>query len=78
MSTQLSSLAAISQYPCLHDIQESHDYPDCMLFIDPVIIPYLSILQAYGEVIWFGGRVTGLTLVSFFFMVRLQFPLLTV
>jgi len=27
------------------------------------------ILIAYGEVIWFGGRVTGLTLVSFFFMV---------
>ncbi|KAI0788824.1 GDP-mannose transporter [Abortiporus biennis] len=27
------------------------------------------ILIAYGEVLWFGGRVTGLTLVSFFFMV---------
>jgi len=27
------------------------------------------ILIAYGEVIWFGGRVTGLVLVSFFFMV---------
>ncbi|KAJ3480406.1 hypothetical protein NLI96_g8372 [Meripilus lineatus] len=27
------------------------------------------ILIAYGEVIWFGGRVTGLTLISFFFMV---------
>lgn len=27
------------------------------------------ILIAYGEVIWFGGRVTGLTLVSFIFMV---------
>jgi len=27
------------------------------------------ILIAYGEVIWFGGRVTGLTLVSFGFMV---------
>jgi GDP-mannose transporter len=27
------------------------------------------ILIAYGEVIWFGGRVTGLTLVSFVFMV---------
>jgi GDP-mannose transporter len=27
-------------------------------------------LQAYGEVIWFGGRVTALTLLSFFFMVR--------
>jgi len=27
------------------------------------------ILIAYGEVIWFGGRVTALTLVSFFFMV---------
>jgi hypothetical protein len=27
--------------------------------------------QAYGEVIWFGGRVTALTLVSFIFMVRL-------
>lgn len=27
------------------------------------------ILIAYGEVIWFGGRVTGLTLVSFLFMV---------
>jgi GDP-mannose transporter len=26
-------------------------------------------LLAYGEVLWFGGRVTGLTLVSFFFMV---------
>jgi len=26
--------------------------------------------QAYGEVIWFGGRVTALTLVSFIFMVR--------
>ena len=29
-----------------------------------------SLAQAYGEVLWFGGRVTGLTLVSFFFMVR--------
>lgn len=28
------------------------------------------LLQAYGEVIWFGGRVTGVTLVSFIFMVR--------
>jgi hypothetical protein len=28
-------------------------------------------LQAYGEVIWFGGRVTALTLVSFVFMVCL-------
>lgn len=27
------------------------------------------ILIAYGEVIWFGGHVTGLTLCSFFFMV---------
>jgi len=27
------------------------------------------ILIAYGEVIWFGGRVTGLTFVSFIFMV---------
>jgi len=27
------------------------------------------ILIAYGEVIWFGGRVTGLTLTSFIFMV---------
>ncbi|OBZ66384.1 GDP-mannose transporter [Grifola frondosa] len=27
------------------------------------------ILIAYGEVIWFGGRVTGLTLLSFIFMV---------
>lgn len=27
------------------------------------------ILIAYGEVIWFGGRVTGLTLISFIFMV---------
>jgi len=27
------------------------------------------ILIAYGEVIWFGGRVTGLTIVSFVFMV---------
>jgi len=27
------------------------------------------ILIAYGEVIWFGGRVTGLTLISFFLMV---------
>ncbi|CCM00390.1 uncharacterized protein FIBRA_02420 [Fibroporia radiculosa] len=27
------------------------------------------ILIAYGEVIWFGGRVTGLTLISFVFMV---------
>lgn len=26
-------------------------------------------MQAYGEVIWFGGRVTGLTFVSFIFMV---------
>jgi GDP-mannose transporter len=26
--------------------------------------------QAYGEVLWFGGRVTALTLVSFMFMVR--------
>jgi hypothetical protein len=26
--------------------------------------------QAYGEVLWFGGRVTALTLVSFVFMVR--------
>lgn len=25
--------------------------------------------QAYGEVLWFGGRVTALTLVSFIFMV---------
>jgi GDP-mannose transporter len=32
--------------------------------------------QAYGEVLWFGGRVTGLTLVSFFFMVRWSIPLL--
>lgn len=29
------------------------------------------ILIAYGEVIWFGGRVTGLTLVSFLLMVSL-------
>jgi GDP-mannose transporter len=27
-------------------------------------------MQAYGEVLWFGGRVTALTLVSFIFMVR--------
>ncbi|KAI0080170.1 UDP-galactose transporter [Panus rudis PR-1116 ss-1] len=27
------------------------------------------ILIAYGEVLWFGGRVTGLTLISFMFMV---------
>lgn len=26
-------------------------------------------VQAYGEVFWFGGSVTGLTLVSFFLMV---------
>jgi len=26
--------------------------------------------QAYGEVLWLGGRVTALTLVSFIFMVR--------
>ena len=28
------------------------------------------ILIAYGEVLWFGGHVTGLTLVSFALMVR--------
>lgn len=26
--------------------------------------------KAYGEVIWFGGRVTALTFVAFIFMVR--------
>ena len=29
----------------------------------------MSGRQAYGEVIWFGGNVTGLTLASFFLMV---------
>ncbi|KAF7289505.1 GDP-mannose transporter [Mycena chlorophos] len=31
------------------------------------------ILIAYGEVLWFGGRVTSLTLISFLFMVRNPF-----
>ena len=31
------------------------------------------ILIAYGEVLWFGGSVTPLTLVSFGLMVRLSF-----
>jgi len=31
--------------------------------------PSPKISQAYGEVIWFGGRVTALTFVSFIFMV---------
>ena len=66
----LSSLTAISQHPRLHDIQESHNYTDCMPVFDPAVVPYLRLWQAYGEVLWFGGRVTGLTLVSFFFMVR--------
>lgn len=30
----------------------------------------LTLLQAYGEVIWFGGRVTALTFVSFIIMVN--------
>lgn len=69
-STPLSSRTAIPQHPRLHDIQEPHNYTDCMLLINPAVTEYLRLLQAYGEVIWFGGRVTGLTLVSFFFMVR--------
>jgi len=77
-STPLSGRTAIPQHPRLHDIQEPHDYTDCMLRFNPVVIPYLRLRQAYGEVIWFGGRVTGLTLVSFFFMVRWQTPVRTI
>jgi GDP-mannose transporter len=33
----------------------------------------LIISQAYGEAIWFGGKVTTLTLISFIFMVS-SFP----
>lgn len=29
-------------------------------------------LKAYGEVLWFGGKVTGLTFISFIFMVSLR------
>ena len=32
-----------------------------------------SYEQAYGEVFWFGGRVTGLTVVSFLFMVSRRY-----
>lgn len=49
-----------------------------MPLVNPVIIPRLIPQQAYGEVLWFGGRVTGLTLVSFFFMVLSTVPLLTI
>lgn len=62
--------------------QSPHDVSRAILTIS-TIQQYLSvpvytifknltiILIAYGEVLWFGGSVTPLTLVSFFLMVRL-------
>lgn len=37
-------------------------------------IQFVTMNQAYGEVLWFGGKVTGLTFVSFIFMVTPFLP----
>jgi hypothetical protein len=65
---------AIPQHSRLHDIQESNDYTyrEYLIFLSLTVVSPISSRQAYGEVIWFGGRVTALTFVSFIFMVRPQ------
>jgi GDP-mannose transporter len=63
-------LVAISKYTNIHDIQESDNHPNCMYFlVEYSFSDAPRRLKAYGEVIWFDGRVTGLTFVSFVFMV---------
>lgn len=51
--------------------QRLHFFPSLPLIFLPVTPDLSTTLarQAYGEVIWFGGSVNGLTLVSFFLMV---------
>jgi len=39
----LTTPTAISQYPHLYHIQESHDYTDCTLLVNNATIPYLSL-----------------------------------
>lgn len=65
-----------------HGAQQYLSIPVYTIFKNLTIILIVSMLrlasisgiafipaQAYGEVIWFGGRVTGLTFVSFILMV---------
>jgi GDP-mannose transporter len=63
--------AAIPDYPRLYHLQklDHHPHRACHLISFGRPIPERRT-QAYGEVLWFGGRVTALTLVSFIFMVR--------
>jgi hypothetical protein len=66
-------LVAILKHTSIYNIQESHNHPHCVYSLLAPVLGSLSnrprYLKAYGEVIWFGGRVTGLTFVSFIFMV---------
>lgn len=82
-SARLSTSLHTVEHPCSNisvfpSTRYSKISPLYLLYAprQPHDCPYLSLRQAYGEVLWFGGRVTGLTLVSFFFMVRRRVTLL--
>lgn len=64
-------LVAISEHTSVHDLQEfdDHSHRTHIHLIQVYKLSLLTLAQAHGEVLWFGGRVTGLTTVSFFFMV---------
>jgi len=64
------SIVAISDHSCLYHFQKLDNHPHCAccsIFLNALVTERSA--QAYGEVLWFGGRVTALTLVSFIFMV---------
>ena len=62
---------AIPDHPRLYHFQklDHHPHRASYLISGGHLMPERRA-QAYGEVLWFGGRVTALTLVSFIFMVR--------
>ena len=66
-----SSVPAILVNPHLFHFQKSHHRPHracCRNFLGHLMPEQRA--QGYGEVLWLGGRVTALTLISFIFMVR--------
>jgi GDP-mannose transporter len=73
VSTGFNVFLAILEHTSVHDIQELDNHSNCV-FTSRVSSSHSGLLtihlsKAYGEVIWFGGRVTGLTFISFIFMV---------
>lgn len=70
----LSGATAILEHSGIHYLQELDHHPHCtcifLIGLQPSqFLMVIRVQQAYGEVLWFGGRVTALTLVSFVFMV---------